>query len=76
MILKDKICLKTSGIISKSSCRDTIIVNCQLSIVNSAKPVNSNLSGCFFIMLALLEWGTDLTGVLQLPPFGFYRRSV
>ena len=35
MILKDKICLKTSGIISKSSCRDTKgHNNCQLSIVN------------------------------------------
>ena len=47
MIKKDKICLKTSGIISKSSRRDTIIVNCQLSIVNSAKPPNSNLSVYF-----------------------------
>ena len=39
MILKRKICLKTIGIISKSSRRDTIIVNCQLSIVNCQFPV-------------------------------------
>ena len=35
---------KSVLIISKMSRRDTIIVNCQLSIVNSAKPLNSNLS--------------------------------
>ena len=41
MIYTDIICPNTIGILSKSSRRDTIIVNCQLSIVNSAKPLNS-----------------------------------
>ena len=35
-----KKCPKTIGFLLKSSRRDTIIVNCQLSIVNSAKPLN------------------------------------
>ena len=32
---------KTIGFLLKLSRRDTTIVNCQLSIVNSAKPLNS-----------------------------------
>ena len=36
---------KSVLIISKMSRGDTIIVNCQLSIVNSAKPLNDHLSG-------------------------------
>ncbi len=35
--IKKKFHLKTTGIILKSSRRDTTIVNCQLSIVNSLK---------------------------------------
>ena len=35
---------KSVLIISKMSRRDTIIVNCQLSIVNSAKPLNDHFS--------------------------------
>ena len=47
MILNDFkliIWAKTVEIISKLSRRDTIIDNCQLSIVNSAKPLNDHLS--------------------------------
>ena len=35
--IKKKFYLKTTGIILKSSRRDTTIVNCQFSIVNSLK---------------------------------------
>ena len=40
-----KICL----FISKSSRRDTIIVNCQLSIVNSAKPFKHQFPALFAV---------------------------
>ena len=38
---------------------DTIIVNFKLSIVNSAKPLNNNLSFCNAESYSLHTWGLE-----------------
>ena len=77
MIITIKICPKTIGIISKLSRRDTIIVNCQLSIVNSAKPSNSNLTFYCVNPISIISYISYLVScILYLISYIFQREEL